>query len=131
MSLSSTLSPKETENQNPKNQETNGSIELVSLRSEAECCKGHSNERVEQQENNTDHDEAATMPDSFHIKGSLKHREGILKILGLSTEDMVARRHPLVGGDEPNQTGPHNDRGQQNSRQHQPRQRVLELRVVH
>jgi hypothetical protein len=131
MSLSSALSPKETENKDAKNQQANGGVELVSLSSEAERCKGDPNEGIEQQEDNTDHDEAATVRDSFQIKGSLEHRNWIFEILRLSAEEMVAGRHPLVGSDEPNQTGPHDGCGDQNSCEHQPRQRVLELRVVH
>jgi hypothetical protein len=131
MSLSSALSPKKTENKDAKNHHADDGIELVPLSSEADCCKGDANERIDQQQDNTDHDEAATVPDIIQIKGSLKHRKWVFEILGLSAEDMVTGRRPLVGRDKPNQTSRHNGCGHENPRQHHPRQRVLELGVVH
>jgi hypothetical protein len=131
ISLFPTLSPKKTENQDGKNHQADARIELVSLSREAGGGEGDANEGINQQQDNTDHNEAAAVPDSVQIQSSLKHPNWIFEIFGLSAEDMVAGWHPFVGSDEPNQTGPHDGRGDQNSRQHHPRQRLLELDVVH
>jgi hypothetical protein len=129
--LSPAVSPKETEKKNAKDRQADDGIEPVSLRGEADCCKGDPNERIDQQQDNTDHDQAAAMADGLQTNRSLKHRNGVLKILRLSAEEMIAGRHSLVGRNEPNQAGPHDGRGHQDSREHHPSQRVLQLRVVH
>jgi hypothetical protein len=116
MSLSSALSPKKTENKDAKNHQADDGVEPVPLSSEAHCCKGDADERIDQQQDNTDHNEAAAVLDGIQIKGSLKHRKWVLEILGLSAEDMVAGGHPLVGRDKPNQTSRHDGCGHENPR---------------